>query len=43
MEYLEGTDPHYVELRLERLLFPSISIGVVAVVVLGVYVVRIKN
>jgi hypothetical protein len=42
-EYLEGSDPHYAELRLERFLVPILSVGAIAVVITGVYVVRYRN
>ncbi len=32
-EYEDGTDPHYVEFRPERLVIPTITVGLVAVVV----------
>ena len=41
-EYLAGTDPQYAELRLERLFVPILSIGVVAVILVGTYVVRFR-
>ena len=39
-EYLEGTDPHYAELRLERYVVPISAVGVIIVVLTGTYVVK---
>jgi hypothetical protein len=41
-EYLEGTDPHYAELRLEKLFVPGLSLGVVATIAVGAYMKRHK-
>ncbi len=40
IEYLEGTNPQYAELRLERLFVPTVFIGFVAALSVGVYLKR---
>lgn len=39
-EYLDATDPNYPELRLEQYFVPSVMIGAVAVVGVGIFAVR---
>ena len=41
-EYLEGTDPHYAEFRLERVIVPTVLIGAVALIAVGVFGTRRK-
>ena len=40
VEYLEDTDPHFAEFRIERYFVPAIMLGAVAVIAAGAYVIR---
>jgi hypothetical protein len=40
IEYREETDPHFAELRLERYFVPSVTIGAVAILAVGAFVIR---